>query len=446
MSGSNVTVPVVWRNGIPVMFDPTGLFVSERISGNGQAISGFNPDQQARNAVIWTAATGSFLVPNRSASEIATGSAAIDSNGTFFAVNTGTYDPGTTFIARDIAAYRWSIAGGYESLGRFGPSWAMRGNAISGDGSIIVGEADDRSISPTALFVDNKAAFRWTASSGLSRLSDLSAAPLGGSVVSHSIASGISRDGATIVGESRGSDGFVQAVFWRGGTVTGLGFLSGSPSPTATGVNAPGSTQALAANADGTIIVGRASTIASDRAWRWSAASGMQDLNLIATNAGLSLNGFVLTDAVGVSDNGQFITGNSFNAAQGQFLGYVLQLAQVTQSRLIVTIRLPGVTQTSIVNQSFSTQVDGLINGRSVFSRTVTDPITGAGGVSALADARTALQVGGGLRRVVIGAPVLISNTTSVLSTTNAVVDVASGTSTSGAKSHAAKAGVSVAF
>ncbi|MBK9011901.1 autotransporter outer membrane beta-barrel domain-containing protein [Novosphingobium sp.] len=151
---------------------------------------------------------------------------------------------------------------------------------------------------------------------------------------------------------------------------------------------------------------------------------------MFATNAGLNLNGFVLTDAVGVSDNGQFITGNSFNSAQGQFLGFVLQLAQVTQSQLIVTIRLPGVTQTSIVNQTFSTQVDAKLNGATVFTRTVTDPITGAAGVAALADARSALQVGSGLRRVVIGAPVLISNTTTVLGTTNSMVDVASGTTT----------------
>jgi hypothetical protein len=40
------------------------------------------------------------------------------------------------------------------------------------------------------------------------------------------------------------------------------------------------------------------------------------------------------------------------------------------------------------------------------------------------------LQVGSGLRRVVIGAPVLISNTTTVLGTTNSMVDVASGTTT----------------
>lgn len=431
VSGSNLNIPVIWLNGVPQIFDAIGRYINERISGNGLVTSGYNPDQQAKNTIIWTAATGSFLVADRSPTEIATGSAAIDSSGTYFAVNTGTYDPNSTFISRNIAAYRWTIAGGYQSLGSFGPTWAMRGNGISGDGTIIVGEADDRSVSPTEPFVENRAAFRWSTSGGLTRLADLAATPLGGTVSSHSIASGISRDGTTIVGESRGNDGFVQAVYWRGGSITSLGLLPGSPLPTATGTNAAGATHALAANADGSIIVGRASTITTDRAWRWTASSGMQDLNLIAANAGLNLNGFVLTDAVGISDNGQIITGNAFNSAQGQFLGYVIQLAQITQSRLIVTIRLPGVTQTSIVNQTFNTQVDALLNGSNVFTRTVTDPITGAGGVTALADARAALQVGGGLRRVVIGAPVLLSNVTTVLSTTNNTVDVASGTTIS---------------
>jgi hypothetical protein len=429
VSGSNLNIPVIWLNGVPQMFDATGRYINERISGNGLVTSGYNPDQQAKNTIIWTAATGSFLVADRSPTEIATGAAAIDSSGTYFAVNTGTYDPNSTFISRNIAVYRWTIAGGYQSLGSFGPTWALRGNGISGDGTIIVGEADDRSVSPTEPFVENRAAFRWSVMGGLSRLSDLSATP-GVGLGTHSSARGISRDGSTIVGESRGSDGFVQAVYWRSSSITGLGFLPGL-APTGTGTTAPGSTHALAANADGSIIVGSASGVANDRAWRWTAASGMQDLNLFATNAGLNLNGFVLTDAVGVSDNGQFITGNSFNAAQGQFLGYVLQLAQITQSRLVVTIRLPGVTQTSIVNQTFSTQVDAKLNGATVFTRTVTDPITGAGGVTALADARASLQQTSGLRRVVIGAPVLISNTTTVLGTTNAVVDIASGTTTS---------------
>ena len=157
----------------------------------------------------------------------------------------------------------------------------------------------------------------------------------------------------------------------------------------------------------------------------------MQDLQQLALNAGLNLNGFELYEANGVSDNGQFISGNSFNSSQNVYRGFVLQLAQVTQSRLIVTLRLPGVTQTSIVNQTFNTQVDALLNGANVFTRTVNDPITGAGGVTALSNARAALQVGSGLRRVVIGAPTLLSNVTTVLGTTNNTVDVASGTTTS---------------
>ena len=169
----------------------------------------------------------------------------------------------------------------------------------------------------------------------------------------------------------------------------------------------------------------------TDRGWRWSSATGIQQLQQIAVNAGLNLNGFDLYEANGVSDDGQYISGNAYNASQNQQLGFVLQLAQVTQSRLIVTIRLPGVTQTSVVNQTFNTQVDALLNGTNVFTRTITDPINGAGGVTALADALSALQVDGGLRRVVIGAPTLLSNVTTVLGTTNNTVDVASGTTTS---------------
>ncbi|UVO53568.1 autotransporter domain-containing protein [Sphingomonas sp. SUN039] len=446
VSGSNLNIPVVWRNGVPVSFSPGFLYINERISGNGLAMSGFNPDSPDRNAIVWTAGTGAFLIANRSAREIATGSAAIDSTGTYFAVNTGTYDPGSTAINRIRSAYRYTMAGGYQSIGSFGATWGMQGNGISGDGSIIVGEADDLSIPQPldftgvpagqpgiALPVFDRAAFRWSETGGMSRLVDLSAAPVGGTVRSHSIASGISRDGTTIVGESRGSTGQVQAVYWRGSAINSLGFLPGVAAPTGTGTNAAGATHALAANLDGSVIVGRASTATLDRAWRWTASGGMQDLNVFAANAGINLGGYVLTDAVGLSDNGEVVTGNSTDGTQ--FRGYVFQIARVaapttlsTTARLIVTLTLPGVTQTSIVNQTFSTQVDARLNGTTVFTRTVGDQIAGSLGVTALADARTSLQQTSGLRRVVIGAPVLISNTTTVQSSTSNTVNVASGT------------------
>ncbi len=173
--------------------------------------------------------------------------------------------------------------------------------------------------------------------------------------------------------------------------------------------------------------------------WRWDAATGMQDLNVLAANAAINLNGYLLASAADVSDDGQYITGQALLVADSTApqRGYVLQIARVaptvinTQSRLIVTVRLPGVTQMLIVNQSFSTQVDGLLNGRNVFTRTVGDAVNSTLGTTALADARAALQGGSGLRRVVIGAPTLVSNVTTVLSTTNSTVDVASGTTTS---------------
>ena len=413
----------VWTNGVPagIPVPATGGFRASAISGDGRVITGENFTSGTRTALIYRTGVGFSSLPDAAANEIAIFSPAVNADGTLFAVTTNVNDgrfsgcTGSYICGLIDRVYRYSPTTGYQSLGTLGATWSMSTTAISGDGNVIAGNAFD-----TAAATPVQTAFRWTAGVGLQALPSLaSTVPVGLSVSAS--ANAISRDGSTVIGNSRGSDGLLQAVFWKSGAITGLGFVPGSTPASA-------ETDALAANADGSIIVG---TSSANRAWRWTSASGMQDLNLIAANAGLNRNGYVLTDAVGVSDNGQFITGNSFNAAQDQSLGFVLHLAQVTQSRLIVTIRLPGVTQTSIVNQTFSTQVDAKLNGATVFTRTVTDPISGAAGVTALADARASLQQTSGLRRVVIGAPVLISNTTTVLGTTNAVVDVASGTSTS---------------
>lgn len=424
-SGNINGCAIRWTNGVPTVSrngtSAPGIFEVYSLSGDGQVIVG--RDSNAINyTVYWTQSRQSQYFPDPSLNEVIYEAGYVNSAGTIFALNS-TFPTQSGLVGGIGKAYRWSASGGYQDLGSFGPTWDMRVSGISGAGDVITGNAAD-----TATFVSGavvQRAFVWRAAGGLAQLPDLLTSPGTVNRGSFSATNGISRDGSTIVGVSAGPNNVNQAVYWRSGSITGLGFIPGT-----TPSQAP--TSALAANADGSIIVGGLDVaIEASRAWRWTATTGIQDLNLIATTAGLNLNGFVLTNAVGLSDNGQYIAGNSYNAAQNQYLGFVLQLAQVTQSRLIVTIRLPGVTLTSIVNQTFNTQVDGLLNGRSVFTRTVTDPITGAGGVIALADARAALQVGSGLRRVVIGAPVLISNTTTVLGTTNAVVDVASGTTTS---------------
>ena len=422
-NGNNSSCANTWRNGTPQLLnDPNrnlnieGVAQASSVSMDGSIIvgdargTGFFADYNP--AVIWAAATGFYRPPEViSGSRQAVGSGYVNSNGTFFALNVRNYNPsfsgGFGQYVGKVAAYRWSSANGYEAIGSLGVRYDMVVSGIDGSGNAIVGTASD----PGSTGADY-VAFVWRSGGGLTSLQNLSNSP-NGRTTGASTAAAISRNGSTIVGDSFDSNGLSQAVFWRGGAITGLGFIPGS-------IPASAETSALATNTDGSVIVG---TTTSERAWRWTATSGIQDLNLIASNAGINLNGYILNNAVGVSDNGQYIAGNSFNTAQNQSLGYVLQLAYITNTRYIIRLVLPGVTQTSVVNQTFNTQVTGTLNGASVFTRSVNDSVTSAAGSTALADARTALQVNTGLRRAVVGAPTLLSNVTTVLSTTNAVVD-----------------------
>ncbi len=463
---------VLWRDGTPQVQagsypgnpaigngfgDITGL------SGNGQAVVGYTNDQNGSLGLTryWTAATDLQFFPvietltqaqfnARFPSGVvsATGPVQrvpindgfVNGDGNVFALNSAysvpTVQGGQLLFEGRVVVWRRDV--GYTELPTFETNTSMEAAGIDSSGNRVAGTVRFITSREQGFIVSStpSAAFVWDAANGLTRLPDLASTLSDPALVVISGSTGISRDGSTVLGYSRATDGIFHPVFWRGGTITDLGFLS-SRSPTSTDLFDDNAHEALAASAGGTVIVGRVGSECcgtaptTDRAWRWSAATGMQELQQIALSAGLNLNGYILYEANGISDDGQYISGNSFNAAQGQSLGFVLQLAQVTQSRLIVTIRLPGVTQTSIVNQTFSTQVDAKLNGATVFTRTVTDPITGAAGVTALADARASLQQTSGLRRVVIGAPVLISNTTTVLGTTNSTVDIASGTSTS---------------
>lgn len=463
------TCIVVWRNGVPAAQPGSqiGFGFGGSFSNDGRVVVGYSNDTigSVGRTRYWTASTNTMQefpvvetlteaqfnarfpngFPTRRGLAVALGDARrvpinqgyVNSDGTVFALNTAYEfsDPRIgSSLTEDGRIVLWRPGSGYLELPTFGTNQPMTVAGIDGSGNRVVGSV--LTGSQTALFENETFAFLWDATTGLSRLPDLAASLTDPTRVRITQTTGISRDGSTIIGFSRAADSLLHPVIWRGNVITDLGFIAGR-TPTPDRTDQLNRYTPLAASAGGVVIVGKVGDIgagngvpATDRAWRWSTATGMQDLQQVALNAGLNLNGFDLYEANGVSDDGQFISGNSYNATQNQYLGFVLQLAQVTQSRLIVTIRLPGVTQTSIVNQTFNTQVDALLNGTNVFTRTVTDPINGAGGVTALADARSALQVGSGLRRVVIGAPTLLSNTTTVLGMTNNTIDVASGTAT----------------
>jgi hypothetical protein len=59
----------------------------------------------------------------------------------------------------------------------------------------------------------------------------------------------------------------------------------------------------------------------SNRAFRWTAATGVRDLNALLADAGVNMADVTLLDARGMSEDGQFIVGaGNFAGAQRAYI------------------------------------------------------------------------------------------------------------------------------
>ncbi|WP_147292573.1 autotransporter domain-containing protein [Undibacter mobilis] len=228
-------------------------------------------------------------------------------------------------------AFSWTAGGGMIDLGTLGGSNSLA-YAASANGSVIVGRSEITGNT-------NTRAFRW--SGGV--MTDL------GTLAGHtdSEAVGVSADGSVVAGNS--SDpamGTSIAFRWVGGVMTGLGTLGGVTS-TAAALSADGSTvvgvadnsvsghafrwnsgvmtdlgtlggiqsNANAVSANGAVVVGSAEDAGFvTRAFRWTAATGMQSVESLLATAGVSLApGRYLQNANGVSADGSVIVGKYDN-------------------------------------------------------------------------------------------------------------------------------------
>jgi len=232
-------------------------------------------------AFRWTAAGGREdygLLPGMPAQ---TWAKAVSSNGTVIA---------GSIAGNPIESASVRIGSGLvQDLGILPNHHSSRALAVSGDGTIVVGQ----NMAGSGTNYTSGKAFRWTAQTGMQPMPHLRA---GGSLTQ---ARGISRDGTTIVGMSQfdGTGGPIEAFRWTqsGGMV---------PLP-----NLPGATIletfANAANADGSVIVGNAASATPQNyyhAVRWTAA-GIQDLGV--------LPGRINSHAYATSDDGNVIGGIS---------------------------------------------------------------------------------------------------------------------------------------
>jgi probable HAF family extracellular repeat protein len=121
---------------------------------------------------------------------------------------------------------------------------------------------------------------------------------------------GVSADGSVVVGRSTNAGNFRRAFRWTAaGGMQDLGTLGGFESA------------AYDVSADGSVVVGDSTTTSGmTRAFRWTASTGMQDLTAIYAN---SIGGdSYLQYANAVSGNGLHIVGYGYNRRNNRYEGY----------------------------------------------------------------------------------------------------------------------------
>lgn len=182
---------------------------------------------------------------------------------------------------------------------------------VSADGSVVVG----RGYSTLA----EHEPFRWTQATGMVGLGGLPGYNRGG------FAYGVSADGSIVVGYAIGDGITGEAFRWtQAGGMVGLGdFPGGDTSSIAYGISD-----------DGKIIVGRGATGtigpegAGQRAFIWTEDWGFRDLkDVLVNDFGMNLTGWTLSEAVGISRDGQNIVGYGYNPS-GQREGWLAHIPE----------------------------------------------------------------------------------------------------------------------
>jgi probable HAF family extracellular repeat protein len=138
-----------------------------------------------------------------------------------------------------------------------------------------------------------------------------------------SFARGVSADGRVVVGYAENAEGYFRAFRWTAaGGMEDLGTLPGGVYSYAFGVSA-----------DGSVVVGYAlyADETPDRAFRWTTAGGMEDLNIIY--ARLLTPGSRLEWASAISPNGRYIVGEGYNAATRRKEAFLLDTGTPPQQQ-----------------------------------------------------------------------------------------------------------------
>jgi len=227
-----------------------------------------------------------------------------------YAVNAaGDVIVGQSDTSGDQHAFRWTLNAGSTTAGTMSDLGTLAGNAgtsaaygVNARGDVVVGQADNAS--------SYSRAFRWTLAAGT--MTDLGT--LKSDNTGNSIAHDVNAVGTVVVGYAEIDNRNRHAFRWTldagsttAGTMSDLGTL-------VTG-NA-GESIAYGVNAAGDVVVGFSNSDSGSRAFRWTAAGGMQSIEswLAANGVSVSDSAAKTTAATGVSADGRVVVGLLDNA------------------------------------------------------------------------------------------------------------------------------------
>lgn len=285
------------------------------VSADGSTIVGVSaPLQSQVEAFIWTAPGGMRGLGGRfSAARAVSGD--------------GSVVVGKSEFSGSKRAFIWDAQGGLRNLGVLPGATSLDAEArgISRDGSLVVGV----SASPQTDFGE---AFVWSAGTGMQALGDLPGRGF------KSAANAISGDGSTIVGLGVSSQGGEATLWDANRTPHGLGDLPGGTFDSeALAVSADGSVVVGRASIiDEFSLPSPSGPDSRSEAFVWDAEHGMRSLKAVLTSLGVDMSDWQLWEATGVSADGQTIVGWGFPGRnQSRLIGFVAVIPEPGVSTLV---------------------------------------------------------------------------------------------------------------
>ncbi|MBD3383975.1 T9SS type A sorting domain-containing protein [candidate division KSB1 bacterium] len=281
----------------PGRFSSSALQVAA--SGSVAVGNSIIDDEWGYEAFRWSAGTGMTGLDDLAGGDFYSSANDVSADGSVIV--------GESKSATSTEAFRWTSATGMVALGILPGSVESHAQAVSDDGSVVVGYTE-------------RSAFYWTSTGGLTNLGN------------GYRAYGLNPNGSVIVGILRQASGD-QLVKWNAAhQADTLGVLPDKGNYTA---------QLYKTSKNGDIIVGYyLDSNAKEKAFIWTPAHGLLDLQYAMESIyGFDLNGWTLVAATNISDDGSTIVGWGTNPA-GNTEAWIARLSAQTGVDTIKTSKV----------------------------------------------------------------------------------------------------------